>query len=301
MRDQSQSCEIRRRIVAAEHCEAEAFDSERCIRKTGKPASPRSAAARLRAAQAFSLVELLVVMAIIAVLAGIGLPALKGLGGTNDHSAAQRQLLDDLAYARLKAINDRTTVYVVFVSDQILRQSWNNAERREIAKLAHLQYTSYALFARRSLGDQPGSGTPRYITDWRTLPDGTLIPTNKFDFSVQDRMQKPIATRPLMFPKDENDFIPFPNATSRAIALPFIAFDYQGRLKDQMDDVILPISRGSIVFPQEQNTNSLDFAEVIETPKNNYTNNPVIRVDWLTGRARVVQPEFVDYAALQFP
>lgn len=247
---------------------------------------------------AFSLIELLVVMAVIAILAGIGVPALKGLGGTNDHSAAQRQLLDDLGYARLKAINDRTTIYVVFASDLILRQPWNSSERREIAKMANLQFTSYALFAKRSLGDQPGAGTPRYITDWRSLPDGTFIPTNKFvtlglpkDHN-QARKQMPLAIRPFELTK-----IPFPRATNDLIDLHVLAFDYQGRLT-QPEDAIIPISRGSLVFPQDQNTNSLEAAEVIETPKNNYTNNPVIRVDWLTGRARVVQPEKVDYATL---
>jgi prepilin-type N-terminal cleavage/methylation domain-containing protein len=242
-------------------------------------------------ARAFSLVELLVVMAVIAVLAGIGIPALKGLGGSNSMGAATRQLLDDLAYARLKAINDRTTVYVVFVSDQILRQPWNSQQRREIAKVANLQYTSYALFANRSLGDQPGPGTARYITDWRTLPEGTFIPTNKFNYAAEpNRMQAPIFTRTL-----RHVLIPFPTATNQSIPLPCIAFDFQGRLK-QTDDVVLPIARGSIIYPQEQNPNSMDSPEVIESPKGGTTNNPSIRIDWLTGRARTQLPEKVDYA-----
>ena len=244
--------------------------------------------------RAFSLVELLVVMAVIAVLAGIGLPALKGLGGTNDMAAANRQLLDDLAYARFKAINDRTTVYVVFVSDQILRQPWNTAQRREAGKLANLQYTGYALYAKRTLGDQPGPGSARYLTEWKSLPDGTFIPTNKFNYNeVPNRLGQPIATRPL-----PHELIPFPNATNQAIPMACIAFDYQGRLK-QMDDVVLPIARGSIIFPQDQKIDSLEAPEVIETPKGNYTNNPAIRIDWLTGRARSQQPEKLNYAVFQ--
>lgn len=248
---------------------------------------------RTLCAGAFTLVELLVVMAVIAVLAGIGIPALKGLGGTNDQGAATRQLLDDLAYARLKAINDRTTVYVVFASDQIIRQPWNSAQKKEIARYANLQYTSYALFAKRRLGDQPGPGTAHYITDWRTLPEGVFIPTNKFNFQDEPRrMEQPIALRTL-----KHELIPFPKATNNAIPLPVVAFDYQGRLK-QLDDVILPLERGTIIYPQEQDPNSIDAAEVIETPKSNYTNNPAIRIDWLTGRARAVDPEKMDYAAL---
>src|SRR5688500_12949263 len=94
--------------------------------------------------RAFTLIELLVVIAIIGVLAAIGLPALKGMGGTNDVSAAIRQLMDDLSYARIKAINERTTVYVVFVSDIIRLEPWPQEKIPEVAKYANLQFTSYA-------------------------------------------------------------------------------------------------------------------------------------------------------------
>ena len=264
--------------------------------------------------QAFTLIELLVVMAIIGVLAAIGLPALKGMGGSNDIGAGVRQLMDDLSYARLKAINERTTVYVVFVSDTIVQEPWSTAQRPEVARYANLQFTSYALFTKRGLGDQPGAETPRYITDWRTLPEGTFIPTNKFNPAVNaafgtGRLGQTLFERPFFFgdgsSAGKRHLIPFPRATDKPIQMAFIAFDFQGRLKQPANvlaphDVIVPIVKGSLVYGQDASGKpSLAVPEVIETPKGNATNNPLIRIDWLTGRARVVRPEKFDYAAKQ--
>lgn len=263
----------------------------------------------------FTLIELLVVIAVIGILAAIGVPALKGMSGSNDISAATRQLLDDLAYARAKAINERTTVYMVFVSDAILQQPLSIADKKEIARHANLQFTSYALFSGRTLGDQPGPGTRRYITDWKTMPEGTFILTNKFNVNLlaePKRSELPLFTRPLPHAIGGANFpepFPFPTADSKIqVPLPYIAFDYQGRLYQKGlptgEDVFLPIVKGSIVYPQEDKdkllAGSMEPAEVIETPKGNATNNPSIRIDWLTGRARMVRPEILtNYATLR--
>ena len=131
----------------------------------------------------FTLLELLIVITIIAVLATIGLPALKGFGQSNAIYAANRQMLDDLARARLYAINNRSTVYVLFASPNLVQysSSWLPGERPHVTNLINGQYTSYAIFTKRTLGDQPGQEHPRFLTEWQHLPEGVFIDTNKFN------------------------------------------------------------------------------------------------------------------------
>ena len=66
------------------------------------------------ALNAFSLVELLVVISILGLLAGIAVPALKDMGKSNIQISAARQLLDDVGRARQLAISRHTTVYMIF-------------------------------------------------------------------------------------------------------------------------------------------------------------------------------------------
>src|SRR5689334_13492974 len=64
---------------------------------------------------AFTLIELLTVIAIIGILAAIVSPTLIHLRKGDAMLAATRQMLDDCGRARQLAISQRTTVYMVFV------------------------------------------------------------------------------------------------------------------------------------------------------------------------------------------
>src|ERR1043165_5452570 len=113
--------------------------------------------------RAYTLVEMLIVITIIGILAAVGLPAMKGLGESGRISSANRQLLDDIAFARQKAITTRSHVYMVFIPPSIVQSAFKTVldklqpqERKTVTNLFTGQYTTYALFARRNVGDQPG-------------------------------------------------------------------------------------------------------------------------------------------------
>jgi len=230
------------------------------------------------------------VIVIIGILASIGLPAMKGIGQANLTAAANRQILDDLAFARLRAISDRTTVYMVFVPPTIFQKidsEKNNPNLQELRSLTNLvsgQYTSYALISARTVGDQPGQATPRYLTDWKTLPEGMLIPPYKYDARLSNNPNgyaRAFAT---------NAF-PFPNARSKPFLLPYIGFNSQGQLLSQREE-LLPLGKGSIFFPKDNRGNYVRGEPDVQLiPPGNTTNNlQYVRVDWLTGRAKVELP-----------
>jgi prepilin-type N-terminal cleavage/methylation domain-containing protein len=234
-------------------------------------------------APGFTLIELLVVMAIIALLATIGLPMLRGFGRGTTISGAERQLLDDLAMARLRAINGRTTVYMVFVPTNVIASlsfvaPTNLNMLRQITNLVSAQYTGYALLTRRTVGDQPGRDTPHYVSEWKELPEGILIPPVKFDIAFTnspDPYQRSFPTVP---------YLNFPTGRGPLFPVPYIAFNAQGRIESGRDELI-PLAEGSVFFPKDSAGQYLPQpADVVISPPLNYTNH-YIRVHWLTGRA----------------
>src|SRR4051794_37632643 len=92
--------------------------------------------------RAFTLIEMLVVLVIIAIIAGLALPHIRGHSESVAINAACRQLVDDLSFARQKAISQRSTIAVVFVSPELfdstifpLRSPFNANEIEAIKRL----------------------------------------------------------------------------------------------------------------------------------------------------------------------
>jgi type II secretory pathway pseudopilin PulG len=233
----------------------------------------------------------LVVIVIIGILATISLPAIKGMTKSNSTMAANRQLLDDLGYARQRAIADHTTVFVVFVPPNVWQLDPNTVlppDRTTLTNLWGGQYTTYALLSLRSVGDQPGVATARYLTAWRSLPNGVFIATNKFNAYLPNASSEYVRG----FAYGDQAF-PFPSAASPVVTpLPYIAFNYLGQLASATNEDI-PLSRGSILYQTVNGALQPLPADVQETPPQTtfgYVSN-VVHIDWVTGRPRIQRQE----------
>lgn len=293
------------------------------LRGTGKNSGARTA---------FTLIEMLVVIAIIGILLALGIPMLKGMNKSNSMAAADRQMLDDINYARQRAIADHTSVYIVFMPPLIppydtafpIYPNANAQVSKTTSNLYGGQLTTYALISLRSVGEQPGRSTPRYLTSWRSLPSGVYIATNKF-FAVTT----PPGLAPPFFVSNRPEF-PFPVATNMPqgkldFQLPHFGFNFLGQLiyrsnsvdhlvytqGDSANQMYIPLVRGSIFFQHDQASGNYlpQVGDVAETQRGtayyafyNSTNTLIgaalpspyntnsynqIYVDPLTGRAKV--------------
>ncbi|MEI7731265.1 MAG: type II secretion system protein [Verrucomicrobiota bacterium] len=243
---------------------------------------------RLRRVAAFTVIELLVVIGIIGILSYAAMPALKNIKKADSVKAASQQLIDDIAFARREAIRNRSTVYMVFLPNTGRITTAGLDPRYNLYRLTNIltkQYTGYALYTDRRLGDQPGQGSPKYLTEWKPLPQGVFIASNKFSTNYVVASATARATNVFQF---RTYSIPFPYETNTTAKLPAIAFNYLGQLASLSTEVI-PLARGYVTVkpwpasavpgedPAGNSSDPLKFNHVV--------------IDGLTGRAWVDRME----------
>jgi len=256
---------------------------------------------------AFTLMELLIVLAIMGLLASIALPAMKGIQKSNTIANATHQLIADLSQARQTAIREQTTVHVIFVPTNIARLNPSGAQdpsgfrdRNTWTNLLSHAYSSYALFVERSVGDQPGTNQwhARYIGQWRTLPDGVIIADWEFE-ELAAAAWDTTAEENRSFKVREAPGFPFPTAFGNRHRVPYLSFDSKGGLvvRDSRgnrvpQDEVISLARASVFVRRNPVTGEVDEFDVRESPPGNSINNyNRIRIDGLTGRARAEQPK----------
>ena len=248
----------------------------------------------------FTILELLIVIAIIGFLAAVALPSLKGITKSNVMVNATRQLVDDLAYARQLALKERTTVHVIFVPpwvDQYNPNASSERDRRVWTNLLASPYSGYAIYAERTVGDQPGQAHHRYLTSWKTLPEGILIDPGEFkDWETVADWNNALNSG-TNAPFKYGDGLAFPTADGNQaqprFRVPHVTFDSAGSLdvRDGLgnrvigQDEVIRLVRGSIFYQRNTDGTLAEFDARV--PAGEYDTTNQIRIAGLTGRAKV--------------
>ncbi|HEY3856853.1 MAG TPA: prepilin-type N-terminal cleavage/methylation domain-containing protein [Verrucomicrobiae bacterium] len=258
---------------------------------------------RLGRLSAFTLLELLVVMAIIGFIAAMALPHVGGFNRANGVTAATRQLMDDVARARNRALVNRSTVYMVFVPsysgdfNSVIQEKAQLTP--QLTNLLEHQFVSYAIISDRTVGDQPGQHYPHYLTEWQTLPSGVFIWPMQFNSQFRGATIRTTNTinnttnADYVYGFASNSF-PFPSINAGTyMNLPYIGFTPQGTLLTSTNQYIT-LTRGSIFYPETATGPYQPPTPLItEAPPGNESNNPcMIKIDWLTARPTIVQNQF---------
>lgn len=109
----------------------------------------------------FSLIEILLVLAIILIMLGALVPAFTSLSSSSGRQAAVNNIINAIDQARAEAIKSGRASYLVF---PILTTG-------DPSTLSRYNYKSYAIFC----DDALNPGIPKQLSTWKILPTGVAI------------------------------------------------------------------------------------------------------------------------------
>ena len=232
----------------------------------------------------FTLVELLAVIAVMLIILKLTLPSLDGLLGGDAEGMARTQVVGELNRARQMALERGTSVYLVFMPlyDDI-RSSLGDKrtyflQEKGVNALLGSQLASYAIYANYMPGDQPGSPSTKWLTDWKTLPAGHHFNRKELNWLPKVNVQYLKGAKP--------------SAPVVRLGLPCIKFNSRGEVESfsgrrELNGVYLSVNKGGI-FPPEKNQEGRYFTINGDVPVSVPENGTKwLHVNGVTGRSEI--------------
>ena len=172
----------------------------------------------------FTLVELLVVMAIIILLLAATLPALRGPMGVSSRRGAVNTLLGVLDQARALAISENRATYVVFPRPPSPTGSPGSPSTPSSSgtPASDKSARAYAVFADVDDLSKP----PQQRSNWFTLPTGIAFKVDEGDGRTRTLLNYPLDPTPKTFVVPGGT-----GSTPVDIAQPYVKFDATGAVE----------------------------------------------------------------------